>query len=226
MRPNLEKPISSNDLYSDDFIFWPTINIWPTFKPPLRIAILASGNGSNFQAIYESIITSKLNAEIAILIVNNKDCGAHKKALEYNIRVQVLDHRDYSTRHFYDEHIVNTCQSLGVEGIIMAGWMRIVTTRLINEFPQRIINIHPSLLPSFRGINAPKQAIESGVKIAGCSTHYVVKEIDSGEIISQAALRVRDNYNSNDLHSQIKQLEHRILPISIAIAGKKWRELN
>tara|TARA_Y100001968_G_C19413876_1_gene747865 strand:+ start:1027 stop:1707 length:681 start_codon:yes stop_codon:yes gene_type:complete len=194
--------------------------------PILNIAILASGNGTNFEAIYRSIQDGKLNAKICILIVNNKNCLAIKKANDFGINYIVLDHRDFNSRDCYDTEIVNTIRKYKVEAIVMAGWMRIVTPILINNFKNKVINIHPSLLPSFKGTNSIKRALEAGIKITGCTVHKVVEEVDSGEIIYQSAVRITTNDTVETLTKRIQAQEHIILPIAISIAATNWRYSN
>ena len=201
----------------------PYIKEFPHFEPKIKIAILASGNGSNFENIIKSIKEKKLNAEISILIVNNPDCLAVKKAIKYNIPYIIINHRDCSSRLEHDTLIMNKLKYHHIELVVMAGWMRIVGEKLINSFQDRLINIHPSLLPSFKGVDAIQQAIDSKVAITGCTVHYVKKEVDSGSIIIQAAVPLNDQDNKDILKERIQTMEHKILPLAIAIVAKKIR---
>tara|TARA_Y100001968_G_C19357116_1_gene717792 strand:- start:34 stop:705 length:672 start_codon:yes stop_codon:yes gene_type:complete len=214
----------ANSLISDDFIISPKIENIPRFKPKINLAVLASGNGSNFEAISKAISNNFLDAKISILIVNKEDCLAISKAKSLGIIVKYINHKEYRNRELYDSAIIKILSKYDIEGIIMAGWMRIVSSVLIDAFPDRILNIHPSLLPSFKGANAIKKAIDSGVKITGCSVHRVVKEVDSGEIIAQAALNISDKDTYNTLTKKIQAKEHEIFPYAIALAARRWRD--
>ena len=188
----------------------------PIFEPKIRLGVLASGNGSNFEYIIKSIQNNQLNAEISILIVNNPDCLAIKKAIKYKIPYVIINHRDCQTRLEHDMLVLKKLEDLSVELIVMAGWMRIAGEELINRYINRLINIHPSLLPSFKGINAIQQAIDERVTITGCTVHYVKKEVDSGSIIIQAAVPIQEHDNKETLTKRIQQMEHIILPLAIA----------
>jgi len=187
---------------------------------PLRLGIMASGSGSNFEAIATAINQGTLNARIEIVIYNNPNAKVVDRANRLGIPVQLLDHRTFESREALDEAIVVALAAAGVDWIIMAGWMRRVTERLISAFPRRILNIHPSLLPSFPGVRAVEQALAAGVKIAGCSVHYVELVVDSGPIVMQAAVPVLPNDSVDTLQARIQQQEHRIFPEAIAIAAQ------
>ena len=188
----------------------------PLFEPKIRLGVLASGNGSNFEYIIKSIQNKQLNAEISILIVNNPNCLAIKKAIKYKIPYVIINHRDCNSRFEHDMLVMKKLEELSVELVVMAGWMRIVGEEIINRFKNRLINIHPSLLPSFKGIDAIQQAIDERVTITGCTVHYVQKEVDSGSIIIQAAVPIQEHDNKETLTKRIQQMEHIILPLAIA----------
>ena len=188
-----------------------------TNKPPLKLGIMASGSGTNFAAVAKAIADGKLNAEIKVLVYNNPDATVKLKAEKFQIPAVLLDNRQYKSREDLDRQIVATMQSYGVELIVMAGWMRIVTQTLLDGFPNRVINIHPSLLPSFKGIKAIEQALQAKVKITGCTVHFVSLAVDSGDIIIQAAVPVLANDTPEILHQRIQIQEHRILPLAIAV---------
>ncbi|MFB2969539.1 phosphoribosylglycinamide formyltransferase [Aerosakkonema sp. BLCC-F183] len=190
---------------------------------PLKLGIMASGNGSNFEAVAEAIASGELNAKTQVLIYNNPDAKVVARAERWGVPSILLNHRDYQKREDLDAKIVETFQQFGVEWVIMAGWMRIVTPVLIDAFPNRLINIHPSLLPSFRGVRAVEQALAAGVKITGCTVHLVVPEVDSGQILMQAAVPILPNDTSETLHGRIQVQEHRILPKAIALAAKMYQ---
>ena len=216
----------NNNLFNgsnDKNLINPYIKEFPHIEPKIKLAILASGNGSNFEHIIKSIQDKKLKAEIAILIVNNPDCLAIKKAIKYNIPYVIINHRDCSSRLEHDTLIMNKLKEHLVELVVMAGWMRIVGEELINSFQDRLINIHPSLLPSFKGVDAIQQAIDNKVAITGCTVHYVKKEVDSGSIIIQAAVPLNYQDNNDVLKNRIQKMEHKILPLAIAIVAKNIR---
>ena len=189
---------------------------------PLQLGIMASGSGTNFEAVAQAIADGKLNAEIKVLIYNNPEAKVRSRAEKWNIPAILIDHRKYKQqREDLDREIVTTFLQYEVEWVVMAGWMRIITQVLLDGFPNRVINIHPSLLPSFKGIHAIEQAIEAQVKITGCTVHLVSLEVDSGPILIQAAVPVLPEDTAETLHAKIQIQEHRILPEAIALAAKK-----
>ncbi len=209
-----------------------TLLINPSFpskvslSPAVKIAVMASGNGSNFEAIARAIDSDLLDAKISILIVNNDDCKAIERAKKFGIHYEYIDHRKFANRNSYDKEIVSRLKYFNVECIVMAGWMRIVTPILINTFPNKIINIHPSILPSFKGTKSIERALNSGVKITGCTIHKVIEEIDSGEIIAQAAVKIDIEDDLSSLTKKIQVLEHNLIPKAIANAVNEWRSSN
>jgi phosphoribosylglycinamide formyltransferase-1 len=187
---------------------------------PIKLGVLASGNGSNFEAVAQAIANGTLNAQIQVLIYNNPGAKVVERAAKWGVKAILLNHRDYKKREDLDQKIVETLQQHDVDLVIMAGWMRLVTQVLIDAFTNKIINIHPSLLPSFKGINAIEQALNAGVKITGCTVHFVSLEVDSGPILMQAAVPILPDDTRDTLHARIQVQEHRILPLAIAlIAG-------
>ena len=192
-------------------------------EPKIRLGILASGNGSNFEFIIKSIQNNELNAEVSILIVNNPSCLAIEKAIKYDIPYVIINHRDCNSRLEHDKLVMNKLEELSVELVVMAGWMRIVGEEIINKFNNRLINIHPSLLPSFKGIDAIQQAMDKRVTITGCTVHYVQKEVDSGSIIIQAAVPLKEQDSIETLKKRIQDMEHIILPLAIAKVAMEIR---
>jgi phosphoribosylglycinamide formyltransferase-1 len=188
---------------------------------PLQLGVMASGSGTNFAAVAKAIAEGKLNAEIKVLIYNNPRAKVKERAKEYHIPSVLLDHRAYQSREDLDREIVAVFKDYGVDWVVMAGWMRITTQVLLDGYPNRVINIHPSLLPSFKGIKAIEQALQAQVKITGCTVHLVSLEVDSGEIIMQAAVPVLSDDTLDTLHARIQVQEHQILPQAIAIAASK-----
>ena len=198
----------------------PTVSTTGVQGQPLKLGIMASGSGSNFEAVADAIASQQLNAEIQVLIYNNPGIKAAARAERWGVPAVLLNHRDYKRREDLDTALVEVFRQYKVEWVVMAGWMRLVTPVLINAFPDRIINIHPSLLPSFKGVKAVEQAIEAGVKIAGCTVHLVRLEVDSGLILLQAAVPVLPDDTPETLHDRIQDQEHRILPQAIALVQR------
>jgi len=184
---------------------------------------MASGSGSNFEALALAIAAGQLNATIPILIYNNPQAGVVARAQRCNVSTILLNHRDYDSREALDQKIAETLREHQIDWVIMAGWMRIVTPTLIDAFAQRIINIHPSLLPSFKGIRAIEQALESGVQITGCTVHIVTEAMDSGPVLMQSAVPILPGDDADSLHQRIQVQEHRILPGAIALAVEQAR---
>jgi len=180
------------------------------------LAVLASGSGSNLEAIAQAIHDGKLQAQIAVVIYNEPDAFARQRAEKFGIPAILVNHRDYKSRKALDLAIIDILKQYDVELVIMAGWMRIVTQVLIDAFPERILNIHPSLLPSFKGIHAIEQAFNYGVKITGYTVHLLSLEVDSGKILKQAAVPVLPEDSLTDLQKRIQVQEHIIYPEAIA----------
>ena len=192
--------------------------------PPLKLGILASGSGSNFEVIARAIQNQQLNAQIPVLIYNNPEAKAASRAEKYGILSILLNHRDCKSREELDTKIVKHFQEYDVEWIVMAGWMRIVTKVLLDAFPDRVINIHPSLLPSFPGIRAVEQALAAQVKITGCTVHIARLEVDSGPILMQAAVPVLPEDTAETLHARIQVQEHKIMLGAIALIAESNRK--
>ncbi len=190
----------------------------PPIASPARLGVMASGNGSNFEAIAQAIANRQLHAQVQVVIYNNPGAGIVERADRWKVPTVLLNHRDHAQREAFDQQLVQTLQAYHVEWVIMAGWMRRVTQVLIDAFPDRILNIHPSLLPSFPGIRAVEQALAAGVKLAGCTVHQVTLEVDSGPILMQAAVPVLPDDTSATLQARIQVQEHRIFPLAIALA--------
>lgn len=190
-------------------------------SPPLQLGVMASGSGSNFEAIAGSIAAGDLNAQLRVLIYNNPTARVVARAERWQVPAMLLNHRAFPDRETLDQAIVQTLQQHEVDWVIMAGWMRIVTPVLIDAFPQRVLNIHPSLLPSFKGVGAVEQALAAGVKLTGCTVHYVVPEMDSGPILIQAAVPVLPDDTPQTLQARIQVQEHRIYPQAIALAAQQ-----
>lgn len=189
-------------------------------RSPLKLGVLASGSGSNFAAIAAACAKGELPAQVQVMIYNNPNAKAAERAAQWQIPSRLLNHRSYAQREDLDQAIINTLQEFGVEWVVMAGWMRVVTPVLIDAFSERILNIHPSLLPSFRGVRAVEQALAAGVKITGCTVHLVVPELDSGPILTQAAVPILPDDTPKTLHARIQVQEHLILKQAIALVAR------
>jgi len=205
------------------FLLSPGIDKVTSFSPRLNLAVMASGNGTNFEALVIATRKQILAADISLLIVSNPDCEAIKRAIRLKIPYIVLNHKEFHSREDYDNEIVRYLEQNRIEGVVMAGWMRIVSNRLIDAYPDRLINIHPSILPSFRGIDAIDQALKAKVKLTGCTVHLVEAEVDSGPILIQAAVPIYQTDNKESLSRRIQTQEHKILPMGVSIAGRIWR---
>lgn len=190
-------------------------------KTPVKLGILASGSGTNFVAIVESILARQLNAKIQVLICNNPQAKVFEKAANYGVNSVLINHRQFKSREDFDHKVAETLRNYDVEWVIMAGWMRCATQVLLDAFPQKIINIHPSLLPSFKGIKGVEQTLNYGVKIGGCTVHLVALEVDSGPILMQAVVPILPDDTPETLHSRIQVQEHIIFPQAIALAVKQ-----
>ena len=208
---------------SFNYLISPQISNLRVFSPKLKIAILASGEGSNFQELIDLSKSNKFDIDIRLLITNKSEAGCLLRAKKSNISYKIIKVSDYDTNEYFEEEIINTIKKQDIELVVMAGWMKIMSSKFVNAFKNKIINIHPSLLPSFKGNNAIKQAITSGSKITGCSVHFVEPEVDSGSLIMQAALPISDQDNIDSITKKIHLLEHEILPLSISQAGYMLR---
>lgn len=183
-----------------------------------KLGILASGSGSNYEAIAAAIQSGELNAEIPILVYNNPKAKVLERAAKFGTKTKLLNHREFDSREALDEAILACFREHGVEWVIMAGWMRIVTEVLLKGYEDRILNIHPSILPSFKGIRAIEQALAANVKVTGCSVHFASLEVDSGKVLMQAVVPIFPDDTVETLHARIQIQEHRIFPPAIALA--------
>lgn len=183
----------------------------------LTIGVLASGRGSNFQSIIDNIKSGYINAEIAVLITDNAKAYAIERAKNNNIETLVLIPKNFPDRDSYYRHIADEIEKRGVELVVLAGFMRVVGKPLIERFKDRIMNIHPALLPSFPGLHGQKQALEYGVKIAGCTVHFVDEGVDTGPIIIQSAVPAYEDDTEDSLSERILKEEHRIYPLAVKL---------
>ncbi|MBI5664355.1 MAG: phosphoribosylglycinamide formyltransferase [Nitrospirae bacterium] len=192
----------------------------------LTLGVLASGSGSNFQAIIDGIDSGYLNARIAVLITDNPGAFALERAKDHNIEALVLRPRDFTDKDSYYSHIAGELKKRGVDLVVLAGFMRVVGKGLIDQFRDKIMNIHPALLPSFPGLHGQKQAADYGVKISGCTVHFVDEGMDTGPIIIQAAVPAYHDDTEDSLGARILKQEHRIYPYAIRLYSEGRLSIN
>ena len=186
-----------------------------------RLAVFVSGSGTNLQAIIDAGIPT---VEIVLVLSNNPGAYALERAKKHGIPAEVADHKNYSGREEYEKHVLGLLGPYNVDLIALAGFMRILSPHFVRAYKNKITNIHPALLPSFPGMHAAKQALESGVKFTGCTVHFVDEGVDTGPIILQAVVPVRDDDNEESLLERIHGEEHRIYPEALKfIASGKFR---
>ncbi|MEZ4485291.1 MAG: phosphoribosylglycinamide formyltransferase [Syntrophotaleaceae bacterium] len=183
----------------------------------LRLGILASGGGTNLQAIIDRIQDGTLNAEIALILSNKSTAGALQRGRQGGIPTACIDHRQYPDRLEFDRAMIAALTGAGVELVIMAGFMRLISDEFLHAFPGRIMNIHPALLPAFPGLNAQRQALKHGARITGCTVHFVDSGVDTGPIIIQAAVPVLEDDTEQTLAARILRQEHRVYPEAIRL---------
>jgi len=183
----------------------------------IKIGVLASGSGTNLQAIIDTIEAGKLPAEVVCVLSNNTAAFALERAKRHGIPSLHIDHRIFAGREAYDAALVETLHEYGVELVVLAGFMRIITPVLLDAFPYAVMNIHPALLPAFPGLHAQRQALDYGVKITGCSVHFVDAGTDTGPVIIQSAVPVMEGDTETTLSARILVEEHRIYPEAIRL---------
>ena len=176
----------------------------------IKLAILASANGTNAQAIIEAVQAGRLDADVRVVLTNKPDAGVIERAHRLGVPVEIVPSKGHRNRAEYDALVVETLKKYDVDAIALAGWMRILSEVFINAYSGRILNLHPALLPSFKGATAIVDAYEHGVRITGCSVHLVTLELDAGPVIIQAAVPI--NGTVDELEAQIHRMEHRIFP--------------
>lgn len=183
----------------------------------LTLGVLASGKGSNFQSIIDNINSGYLKARIAVLITDNPEAYAVERAKNHNIESLIIQPNEFPDKDSYYSHLANELKSRGVELVILAGFMRVVGRSLIKEFRNKTMNIHPALLPSFPGLHGQKQAVDYGVKISGCTVHFVNEGVDTGPVIIQDAVPVYEDDTEATLSERILKQEHKIFPQAIKL---------
>ncbi len=194
-------------------------------SPRLRVAVLASGRGSNLQAVIDAIECGEVPARIVAVISNKQDAVALERARKHGIKEVFLDPKPFAgrpdSREAYDQLVLDQLRQLDVELVLLAGYMKIVTRVLVEAYANRMMNIHPSLLPSFPGLDVQRKAIEWGCKLAGCTVHFVTEGVDDGPIILQAAVPVFDDDTPETLAARILEQEHKIYPKAVQLFAEQ-----
>jgi phosphoribosylglycinamide formyltransferase 1 len=183
----------------------------------VKLGVLVSGSGSNLQAIIDNMEAGRLDARIKIMISNVPDVFALERAKKHNIPSLVISHKGYKSREDFDQKIVETLQAHGVDLVVLAGYMRVVTSVLLRAFPMRVMNIHPALLPAFPGTHVWQAEVDYGVKFAGCTVHFVDEGTDTGPVIIQAVVPVYDDDTAETLNARILKQEHKIFSQAIQL---------
>lgn len=176
----------------------------------LNLGILVSGSGTNLQSILDAVQQGRLDADVRVVVSNRPGAYALERAAQAGVETRVLDHREFESREAFDRALVQLLRAAQVEWVVLAGFMRVLTPELLHAFPGRVLNIHPSLLPAFPGVNGPGQAFEYGVKVAGCTVHFVDEGVDAGPIIAQRAVPVLEVDDAESLRKRILQQEHEL----------------
>ncbi len=186
-------------------------------KELLKLGVLISGRGSNLNAIIEAIKNNTLNAKICVVISNNSKAYGLRLAEKNQLPAKLVDPKSFTTYVEYEKAILNYLNQYQVDLVILAGYMKILGKTIISAFPNKIMNIHPALLPAFKGLHAQKQAVEAGVKWSGCTVHFVNEDLDAGPIILQEVVPVLPNDDEDSLSTRILEKEHRIYPQAIQL---------
>lgn len=180
--------------------------------PPLVLGVLVSGSGTNLQAVIDAVSSGKLRAKIGVVISNVATAKALDRARAAGIAAVVVDHKAHADRASFDGAVVDVLRDHGVNCVVLAGFMRLITPVLLDAFPDRVVNVHPALLPAFPGINAQAQALAYGVRVTGCTVHLVDAGVDTGPILGQAVVAVHEGDDEATLRDRILVKEHELLP--------------
>lgn len=191
-----------------------------------KVGVLISGRGSNMMSLVAATQAPSFPAEIVVVISNRPDAAGLSFASQHGIANLVVDHKGFDSREAFEVDLQARLVDHGVEIVCLAGFMRLLTASFVDKWEGRMLNIHPSLLPSFRGLDTHQQAIDAGVKIAGCTVHFVVPEMDAGPIIAQAAVPVEDGDTADDLAARILQSEHKIYPRALELVAMGQARIN
>jgi phosphoribosylglycinamide formyltransferase-1 len=189
---------------------------------PIDLGVLISGRGSNLQAILDAIAADELAARVRVVISNRPKAAGLERAAKAGIRTQIIGHRKYPDRESFDTALVEALRAAQVSWVVLAGFMRILTPVFLDAFPNRVVNIHPALLPAFPGVDAQSQALAYGVRLSGCTVHLVNEGVDTGPILAQVAVPVLQDDDHDSLAARILEQEHKLLVETlqrIALAG-------
>jgi phosphoribosylglycinamide formyltransferase-1 len=178
----------------------------------IKLGVLVSGGGTNLQAILDAVTKKVLDAEVSLVLSNRPAVGALDRATRAGVATRVIEHRPFASREAFDQAVVEALREHGVEWVVLAGFMRIVTPVLLDAFPHRVLNIHPALLPAFPGAHAQADALAYGVRVTGCTVHLVDAGTDTGPIVAQAVVPVEDGDTVDTLSARILAQEHALLP--------------
>lgn len=188
----------------------------------LKVAVLISGRGSNLKALIDYSKKDDCPYQIVLVLSNKASALGLNFAKESNISIEIISHKDFSRREDFDKKMHEVISNYNAQFVCLAGFMRLLSEWFVNKWQGNIINIHPSLLPSFKGENAQQQAIDYGVKIAGCTVHHVISDMDAGPIIAQSSIEVNQNDDVQSLSDKIIKLEHQIYPKTLEQIAKKY----
>ena len=185
----------------------------------LKVGVLISGRGSNLQALIDACAAADFPAEIVLVLSNEADAYGLTRAGDAGIATAVIDHRGFGDRPAFEAAVTDRLEAAGVDLVCLAGFMRLLTAGFVDNWRDRLINIHPSLLPSFKGLDTHARALDAGVRITGCTVHFVREEMDAGPIIIQAAVPVRPDDDTDSLAARVLEAEHRIYPAALRLIG-------
>jgi phosphoribosylglycinamide formyltransferase-1 len=189
----------------------------------VRLAILLSGRGSNFQAIHEAIRSNALDAQIVVVISNRPDAPGIERAREYGYDAHVVDHKTFADRAAHEAEVLRLLDEARPDFIVLAGYMRLLSAAFVERWRDRILNIHPSLLPAFPGVDAQTQAVAYGVKVSGCTVHFVDEHLDAGPLIVQRTVEVREDDDASTLAARILEQEHAAYVEALAKLSRGYR---
>jgi len=193
---------------------------------PLRLGVLVSGGGTDLQSILDAVAAGRLDAEVRLVLSNRPKAGALERAARAGVPGLCISHKPFETREAFEEAMLGALRQHGVEWVALAGFMRVLTGHFLRAYPGRVVNIHPALLPAFPGVDAQRQAFEHGVKLTGCTVHFVDEGVDTGPIIGQAVVPVLEGDDVEALRHRILEEEHRLYPrvLQLLAEGRVVRE--
>lgn len=186
----------------------------------MKIAVLISGRGSNLQSLIDAAAAGELGAEIALVVSNVPDAPGLERAAKAGIPAETIDHRDFEGREPFEDALHAALSARSIELVCLAGFMRLLTGNFVGKWRDRLINIHPSILPAFKGLHTHERAIEAGVRFSGCTVHFVTPEMDDGPIIAQAAVPVLQGDTPGDLAARILAEEHKLYPLAVRLIAE------